>query len=64
VSSPETIPTDPEDDAPVYDRLRADIIAGVYAPGGALRFAEMQRATASASAACAKRWRSLLPTGW
>lgn len=34
-----------EDDAaaPVYDRLRGDIISGVYAPGSALRFAEMQK---------------------
>jgi DNA-binding GntR family transcriptional regulator len=29
--------------APVYDRLRADIIAGYYAPGAALRFAQMQK---------------------
>jgi GntR family carbon starvation induced transcriptional regulator len=43
VSITETLPTDPEDDAPVYDRLRADIIAGIYAPGSALRFAEMQK---------------------
>jgi DNA-binding GntR family transcriptional regulator len=30
-------------DAPVYDRLRADIISGVYHPGSALRFAQMQK---------------------
>jgi DNA-binding GntR family transcriptional regulator len=29
--------------APVYDRLRADIIAGYYQPGSALRFAQMQK---------------------
>lgn len=28
---------------PVYDRLRADIIAGYYDPGSALRFAQMQK---------------------
>lgn len=28
---------------PVYERLRVDIISGVYVPGSALRFAEMQR---------------------
>ncbi len=43
LGSTQTIPPEPEDDAPVYDRLRADIIAGIYAPGSALRFAEMQR---------------------
>jgi GntR family carbon starvation induced transcriptional regulator len=37
------IPTVEEDlGLPVYDRLRSDIISGVYAPGSALRFAEMQ----------------------
>ncbi len=38
-----TIAGEDEADSPVYDRLRGDIISGVYAPGGALRFAEMQK---------------------
>lgn len=32
-----------EDGFPVYERLRGDIISGVYAPGSALRFADMQK---------------------
>jgi hypothetical protein len=33
VSIPRPSPAEPEDDAPVYDRLRADIIAGIYRAG-------------------------------
>jgi DNA-binding GntR family transcriptional regulator len=43
VSSTDTITAEPDDAAPVYDRLRTDIISGVYPPGSALRFAEMQK---------------------
>ena len=43
MSSTDIITSEPDDTAPVYDRLRTDIIAGVYPPGSALRFAEMQK---------------------
>jgi DNA-binding GntR family transcriptional regulator len=43
MSQPESLPPEAEETASVYDRLRADIIAGHYDPGSALRFAEMQR---------------------
>lgn len=41
----ETLIADEDEDSavPVYVRLRADIISGVYLPGSALRFAEMQK---------------------
>lgn len=43
MSSQDILTAEQDDASPVYVRLRADIIAGVYAPGSALRFAEMQK---------------------
>jgi DNA-binding GntR family transcriptional regulator len=43
VTDQTSLAIDDDEASPVYDRLRGDIISGVYAPGSALRFAEMQK---------------------
>ncbi|MCU4651805.1 FCD domain-containing protein [Roseibacterium sp. SDUM158016] len=43
MSDHDLMQTEGEEASPVYERLRADIIAGAYPPGSALRFADMQK---------------------
>ncbi|MFW5641461.1 MAG: FCD domain-containing protein [Roseicyclus sp.] len=43
MTSHDTVSPGLDETAPVYERLRADIVAGHYHPGAALRFAQMQK---------------------